>query len=113
MQSFFKYEHLIDFIKILSDPNDIEKLAEFWKLQGRIKIQQLATEKFNTNQAKNVVLFIGNGMSFSTVAATRMLLGGEEKSLSFEEFSHVGFSKVNLTYLTSVFFIDVTQNILK
>lgn len=34
------------------------------------------------------------GMSLSTVAATRMYLGGEEKQLSFEKFAHFGLSKV-------------------
>lgn len=39
-------------------------------------------------------MFLGDGMSFSTIAATRMYLGGEEKKLSFEEFEYAGFSKV-------------------
>lgn len=51
-------------------------------------------EKVNFNKAKNLIFFLGDGMSLATVAATRMLLGGEEKSLSFEEFPHFGLSKV-------------------
>lgn len=43
-------------------------------------------------------MFLGDGMSFSTIAATRMYLGGEEKKLSFEEFEYAGFSKVRYFY---------------
>lgn len=39
-------------------------------------------------------MFLGDGMSLQTVAATRMYMGGEELSLSFEKFPHFGLSKV-------------------
>lgn len=74
--------------------SNVEKLPEFWKLEGQLKLQQLLSQKLNLNKAKNVIMFLGDGMSFSTVAATRMLLGGEEQFLSFEKFPHFGFSKV-------------------
>lgn len=51
-------------------------------------------KKHVKQRAKNVILFLGDGMSLSTVAATRMYIGGEEKELSFEKFPFVGFSKV-------------------
>lgn len=44
--------------------------------------------------AKNVILFLGDGMSIPTIAATRVYLGGEEMSLSFEQFPYAGLSKV-------------------
>ncbi|ERL84010.1 hypothetical protein D910_01329 [Dendroctonus ponderosae] len=47
----------------------------------------------NFNTAKNVILFLGDGMSIPTIAATRVYLGGEEKSLSFEQFPYTGLSK--------------------
>ncbi|GAB3354018.1 alkaline phosphatase [Lysobacter tyrosinilyticus] len=49
--------------------------------------------------AKNVILFVGDGMGLSTVAAARILEGqlnghkGEENSLSFERFPYVSLSK--------------------
>ncbi len=49
--------------------------------------------------AKNVILFIGDGMGVSTVTAIRILDGqrkgmpGEENVLSFEQFEHVALSK--------------------
>lgn len=60
--------------------------------------------KFETIQnqigsAKNVILFVGDGMSISTITAARILDGqlrgesGEENQLSFEKFPFTGFSK--------------------
>ena len=60
--------------------------------------------KFQTIQpqigsAKNVILFVGDGMSIATITAARILDGqlrgesGEENQLSFEKFPFTGFSK--------------------
>jgi alkaline phosphatase len=56
------------------------------------------------NRAKNIILFVGDGMGVSTVTAARILEGqlrgesGEENLLSFERFPHVALSK---TYSTN------------
>ncbi len=58
----------------------------------------------NAPAARNVILFIGDGMGVSTVTAMRILDGqdkgmhGEENVLSFERFPHVALSK---TYATN------------
>jgi alkaline phosphatase len=50
--------------------------------------------------AKNVIIFVGDGMSLATIASGRVLKGqlegksGEETELVFENFPHVGLSKV-------------------
>jgi alkaline phosphatase len=50
-------------------------------------------------RARNVILFVGDGMSLTTVAAARILEGqrhgasGEENALSFERFDHTALSK--------------------
>lgn len=50
-------------------------------------------------RAKNVILFVGDGMGISTITAARIFEGqlrgesGEENSLSFERFPFVGMSK--------------------
>jgi alkaline phosphatase len=50
-------------------------------------------------RARNVILFLGDGMSLTTVAAARLLEGqrkgnpGEENQLSWETFPHTAFSK--------------------
>ena len=58
----------------------------------------------NTARAKNVILFVGDGMGVSTVTASRIFDGqslgqsGEEHVLSFEQFPHVALVK---TYNTN------------
>jgi alkaline phosphatase len=57
------------------------------------------TESSSAPAAKNVILFIGDGMGVSTVTAIRILDGqekgmqGEENVLPFERFPHVALSK--------------------
>ncbi len=52
-----------------------------------------------SGEARNIILFIGDGMSLATVTAARILEGqrrgqsGEENFLSFEGFAHTGFAK--------------------
>lgn len=58
----------------------------------------------NNKVAKNVILFIGDGLGLSTVAASRIYKGqkmghtGEETVLEFEKFPHVALSKVSMSY---------------
>ncbi|PCI53284.1 MAG: alkaline phosphatase [Alphaproteobacteria bacterium] len=53
----------------------------------------------NPNKAKNVILFIGDGMGISTITAARIFAGqnkgmsGEDNSLSFEEYPNVALVK--------------------
>lgn len=73
--------------KELNSRYHIENGIEF------VKKQKLKSASLNKNTAKNVILFLGDGMSVPTLAATRVYIGGEEKSLSFEEFPYVAMSK--------------------
>ncbi|QYJ85204.1 alkaline phosphatase [Shewanella mesophila] len=70
---------------------------------------QLVTEKANLEtktKAKNVILFVGDGMGISTLTAARIYQGqqqngnqgGEENFLSFEKFNHTALVK---TYNTN------------
>lgn len=67
-------------------------------------IESPATTSKPQNKAKNVILFIGDGMGVSTVTAVRILDGqlkgmlGEENVLSFETFPYIALSK---TYNTN------------
>lgn len=53
------------------------------------------------DKAKNIILFLGDGMSIPTLAATRIYIGqknnetGEEVQLSFDQFPHTALSKVS------------------
>ena len=57
--------------------------------------------------AKNVILFLGDGMGISTVTAARIYKGqlngqtGEETQLNFEKFPNVALSKVLALRVTS------------
>ncbi|GAB6139592.1 alkaline phosphatase [Methylosoma difficile] len=80
-----------------------------WYTNGNNTVTAIAARKDNIAQAKNVILFIGDGMGVSTVTAARILAGqqpniigsnssttpssGEENSLSFELFPNLALSK--------------------
>lgn len=78
--------------------NEFENDIEYWRSQAQARLRaKIQTENsLNTNRAKNIIMFLGDGMSLPTVAATRMYLGAEEEQLSFEKFPHFGLSKVCL-----------------
>ncbi|XP_074039693.1 membrane-bound alkaline phosphatase-like [Leptinotarsa decemlineata] len=70
-----------------------ETLKEFWNNNAAMFVRDKLFRKNNENTAKNVILFLGDGMSIPTIAATRVYIGGEEKQLSFEKFPYTGLSK--------------------
>lgn len=67
------------------------------KKYSKAELQALAQSL--RGEAKNVILFVGDGMGISTVTAARILEGqmkgldGEENKLSFGEFPFAGLSK--------------------
>lgn len=75
-------------------PPILEQDPEFWneKAQNILK-QQLNKNRLNKKVARNVIFFLGDGMGISTIMASRMYKGGEEKELSFEKFPYSGLSK--------------------
>lgn len=73
--------------------DEIEKTSEFWINGAQNLLLDKLANPLNTNKAKNVIMFLGDGMGIGTVAAARNLIGGEEAQLSFEKFTNTGFSK--------------------
>jgi alkaline phosphatase len=85
-----------------------------WYAAGKAAVEKNAELRPSNRKAKNVILFIGDGMGISTMTAARILAGqqpdiidpsntksassGEENSLSFELFPHLALSK---TYSTN------------
>ena len=61
--------------------------------------EAIAQEQAHAAGAKNVILFVGDGMGLSTITAARILQGqlrgasGEANSLSFESFKSIGLAK--------------------
>ncbi|XP_041979177.1 membrane-bound alkaline phosphatase-like [Aricia agestis] len=76
-----------------------EKNKDHWRIQAQMTLLAKLDQSFNINVAKNVILFVGDGMSITTVAAARAYLGqqkgylGEELKLSFESFPFTGLAK--------------------
>lgn len=70
-----------------------------WFAAGQQAVQQAKQLKKQDNRAKNVILFVGDGMGISTVTAAHILEGqlpgdeGEENKLSFEELPRLALSK--------------------
>lgn len=79
-------------------PPEKETNQEFWRSQGQSKLKAKLSQKFNFGKAKNLVIFIGDGMGISTQSATRSYLGDDSTELSFEKFPFTGLSK---TYCTN------------
>ncbi|XP_022115998.2 membrane-bound alkaline phosphatase [Pieris rapae] len=75
-----------------------ELSASFWQGQAQATVKRRAGSETGP-AARNVILFLGDGMSVPTLAAARTLLGqrrgytGEEAELSFETFPTSGLSK--------------------
>ncbi|MGI1679923.1 MAG: alkaline phosphatase [Cellvibrionaceae bacterium] len=90
---------------VCGEINNIGETPNSWYQSGQNELKNaLSVQKQNTNKAKNIILFIGDGMGISTVTAGRIFDGqskgllGEENLLSFEKFPHLGLSK---TYNTN------------
>ena len=75
--------------------------SEWWFLSGAA---HAAANGASGARARNVILFVGDGMGLTTVAAARILEGqregrpGEENTLSFERFPHTALAR---TYNTN------------
>lgn len=80
--------------------NNGELLADFWNFDAQHRLLHQLSIRPNHNIAKNVIFFLGDGMSVATLAASRMYLGqlqgqtGEESRLFFEDFPYTGLAKV-------------------
>jgi len=75
-----------------------------WFRSGREAVEAARTRVGTTPRARNVILFLGDGMGLSTITAARILEGqtlggpGEDHQLSFERFPYVALAK---TYNTN------------
>jgi alkaline phosphatase len=78
--------------------------ARDWQAQGRAAVARVRQAATPPGPARNVLLFVGDGMGVSTVTAARILEGqlrgqpGEENLLAFERLPHTALAK---TYNTN------------
>ncbi|KAH9377443.1 hypothetical protein HPB48_010037 [Haemaphysalis longicornis] len=77
-----------------------EEDPEFWRSSGQSTVSELLSAPIVDAPAKNVIVFVGDGMGVSTVTASRIYrtqskMGqpGEEGSLSFERFPYTALVK--------------------
>lgn len=81
--------------------NLLETDPNYWINQAQATLKTRIHGTKPAGKARNVIMFLGDGMSVPTLAAARTLLGqnkggtGEEAQLSFETFPTVGMSKVS------------------
>ncbi|OQV22516.1 Alkaline phosphatase [Hypsibius exemplaris] len=87
------------FLLLLSDRRVASEDPETWWSIGQEELRETLRTVRNVNKAKNVVVFVGDGMGVTTVTAARILQGqlkgasGEEGYLYFEKFPHTGLLK--------------------
>ena len=73
--------------------------ASDWILDGQTALEKAKKLHPNAKRAKNIILFVGDGMGVSTVTAARIFEGqmknvdGERNLLSFEKLPYVAMSK--------------------
>ncbi len=80
---------------------NIEENEEYWLNREAETLRAIAAEQPINGRAKNVIIFIGDGMGISTVTAARILagqqakskLGGEEYQLNMEKLPWSAYSK--------------------
>ncbi|XP_064613946.1 alkaline phosphatase, tissue-nonspecific isozyme-like [Liolophura sinensis] len=71
-----------------------------WNNLGQDELKATLEYTPNTNVARNVILFVGDGMGVTTLTGSRILKGqlkqrsGEEEQLSFEKFPYSAMIKV-------------------
>ncbi|XP_041647650.1 intestinal-type alkaline phosphatase [Cheilinus undulatus] len=79
--------------------SDEELEASYWNNQARDALHSALNAQRNLHQAKNLIMFLGDGMGITTVTAARILKGqlagksGEESNLVMDTFPHVALSK--------------------
>ncbi|XP_060647573.1 alkaline phosphatase 4 [Drosophila nasuta] len=80
--------------------------AQFWRRVGLRQLKKIIDQAQKTKEnsykrkAKNIIIFIGDGMGLSTISAGRIYKGqylkhghGEEETLSFDDFPYTGLAK--------------------
>lgn len=69
-----------------------------WHALANKQLKESLSYRWNVEKAKNVILFVGDGMSPDTITASRIYHGGETSQLAWEHFPHIGILK---TYNTN------------
>ncbi|XP_014344700.1 intestinal-type alkaline phosphatase [Latimeria chalumnae] len=86
-------------ISMTQESPDAEKKPQFWYDKAKLSLETALNLKSLNYQAKNLILFLGDGMGVSTVTAARIYKGqrngklGEEEIMAMDTFPYVALSK--------------------
>lgn len=69
-----------------------ERKSDFWIEKAKRFVTEQVQRQPNTNRAKNVIIFVGDGMSHPTIAAARVAMGDEGVQLAFEKLPYTASS---------------------
>ncbi|WOJ97636.1 alkaline phosphatase [Congregibacter brevis] len=90
---------LMTMVSVADSPIPDYQLTSPWYTDAQARVSRSLAMGGSKGKAKNVVIFLGDGMGISTITAARILAGqqagnsGEENRLSFEEFPVTGLVK--------------------
>lgn len=73
---------------------DLSEEQRTWYENAFNELRDSIHFKRNERKAKNVILFVGDGMGLSTVTASRIYKYGEEGHLTWDSFPNFGLLKV-------------------
>lgn len=72
--------------------------SDHWLKLSREELEEALAYRWKTGKARNVIVFVGDGMSPDTITASRIYRAGETSYLAWEKFPHIGILK---TYNTN------------
>jgi len=79
----------------------VEETSEYWRTLGKNQINRAVGKQRIETPAKNVILFIGDGMGIQSMTAGRILMNGEAFETSMDSLDFSGLVKTyNVDYQT-------------
>jgi len=80
--------------------NPAEETNEYWLGREAAALRRIEAQRPNTNRAKNIILYIGDGMGITTITAARIMAGqrlnpaaGEEHELAMDQLPYSALSR--------------------
>lgn len=68
----------------------------YWEKLANLDLERALNKKIILGSAKNVILFIGDGMGPTTTTSARIYGKGEEGFLAWEKMDNIGVLKVRI-----------------
>lgn len=78
--------------KIVNYNAEDERSSDYWLEKAKKFVDEQVKRQPIERKAKNIIMFLGDGLSHPTVAAARVLMGNEAEQLSFEKFPYTASS---------------------